>query len=133
MGSVLCSQNDDSGVNAFNCKHFPTFYVFEHITCFYHGISSLGNSQGAELSTYFLLPSVPADEPPTLPKSTKGTAPPETCGRMPFHSRRLCPNRCFLHLFTSRHSCARPPGPGLFWRRFLKRKIIRRFFIGFQF
>src|SRR4030043_309813 len=85
MGSVLCSQNDDSGVNALHCKHFPTFYVFEHITCFYHGISSLGNSQGSELLTYFLLPSVPADEPPILPKSTKGTAPPETCGRMPFH------------------------------------------------
>jgi len=44
MESVLCSQNDDAGVGTFNCKHFSTFYVFEHVTCFYHGISSLGNS-----------------------------------------------------------------------------------------
>ena len=44
MGSVLCSQNDDSGINAFDYKLFPTFYVFEHITSFYHGISSFGNS-----------------------------------------------------------------------------------------
>ena len=41
LESVLCSQNDDTGINAFNCKDCPTFYVFEHVTCFYHGISLL--------------------------------------------------------------------------------------------
>ena len=32
----------------------------------------------SELLIYLLLPSVPADKPPILPKSMKGTAPPET-------------------------------------------------------
>jgi hypothetical protein len=39
--------------------------------------------------TYFLAPSVPPGKPPILVKSTKGTAPPETCGRMPFHFSTL--------------------------------------------
>ncbi len=78
MGSVLCFQNDDSGINAFSYKHFPAFYIFQHVTCFYHDISSLVNSEGSELLIYFLGPSVPPDKPPILPKSMKGTAPPET-------------------------------------------------------
>ncbi len=78
MGSVLCSQNDDFRINAFSYKHFPTLYIFEQVTCFYHDISSRANSEGPELLTYFLGPSVPPDVLPILPKSIKGTAPPET-------------------------------------------------------
>jgi hypothetical protein len=37
-------------------------------------------ASGYEL-TYLLLPSVPPDKPPIFPKSIKGTAPPETCGK----------------------------------------------------
>ena len=44
MGSVLCSQKDGAGINAFNSKDYSVFYAFEHVTCFYHGVSFLGNS-----------------------------------------------------------------------------------------
>ena len=75
---IFSPQNDGARINAFNCKDFPTFYVFEHVACFDHGISSLGSNEGFKLLTYLLLPSAPPDEPPILPKSMKGTAPPET-------------------------------------------------------
>ncbi len=44
MESVLCSQNDGSGINTLDCKHDSIFYVFEHVTCFDHRNSSLENS-----------------------------------------------------------------------------------------
>ena len=50
LESILCSQNDGAGINAFNCKYSPTFYVFEHVACFNHGISSLGNRCKSGLS-----------------------------------------------------------------------------------
>ena len=37
-------QDDDDGISALHREYFPAFYVFEHVTCFYHGISSLRNS-----------------------------------------------------------------------------------------
>ena len=39
--------------------------------------------------TYFLPPSGPPGKPPILPKSMMGTAPPETCGKIPFHFSTL--------------------------------------------
>ena len=78
MGSVLCSQKDGAGINALNSEDYSIFYAFEHVTCFYHGISFLGNSEGSERLTYLLPPSAPPDKPPILPKSMRGRAPPET-------------------------------------------------------
>ena len=50
---------------------------------------SLHLCRGVEGWIYLLLPSVPPDKPPILPKSMKGTAPPETWGKVPFHFSTL--------------------------------------------
>ncbi len=44
MGSILCAQNDEAGIDTIDFKDLPVFDVFEHIARFYHGFSSLGLS-----------------------------------------------------------------------------------------
>ncbi|MCJ7785002.1 MAG: hypothetical protein MUP41_13800, partial [Desulfobacterales bacterium] len=44
LESIFCPQNDGAGIDAFDFEDYSIFNVFEHVTCFYHGISFLGNS-----------------------------------------------------------------------------------------